>query len=440
MRKISILLVALVTLFVTSCVDDEIYGPCTITNISNTIAYTANDAITVTATVSSMAGVSDVTLNYNVNEGSYTEVAMSNSGSTYTGVIPAQALDATVNYYIVAKSTNDDITTSATVTFVVGATPINYSGLVLNELNGNDKFIEIYNRGNEVIPMAGVQLFKDSGTEATWTCDERSINPGEFLLLYSEDVVISGEAMEGYPEALVFHSGLSAKKPVRIELKNPTGTTLDDFNLITCVMTCPASYTRVPDGTGSWFHAAATPGAANSTDNSTPVEGLEGGDPVFGTLADIVLNELNGNTKFIELYNKGTLPVEIEGCYIIKDEEDTTWTADNITIEAGDYLLLYSEDVVVVGGAQEGYPENLVFHSGLSGKKSVAIQLFAPDNTTVDVFLRGDELGGTWGTSITNANESSFARCPNGTGDFKLAAATPDAANPETGDDIPQSK
>lgn len=444
MRRISTILTALLALISTSCVEDDIYGLCTISNISNTTAYTAADSVIVSATVTSLISVQSVELTYNVNNGSNTQVSMNASSSVYTGTIPAQAVDAVVSYFITAKSADGDISTSNSTSYTVGATPINYDGLVLNELNGNDKFIELYNKGTEAIPLAGCQLFKDSGTDATWTCDSRTLNAGEFLLLYSEDVVATGGAQEGYEDALVFHSGLSAKKAIRIELKSPAGNPIDDFNLATCVTPATASYTRVPNGTGSWYHTTATPGTANTNDTTTPVAGLEGGDPVYGELTDIVINELNGSTKFIELYNKGSKPVQINGCYMIKDESatDTTWMAADLTINAGAFLLLYSEDVTATGGAQEGYNANLTFHSGLSGKKSVAFQLFSPEGTQIDAFARGGELNASnsWGTTIANSGTSSFARCPNGTGNFKLADATPGAANPDTGDDIPQSK
>lgn len=437
MRKIHVLMLVYVALVATSCVKDVIYGPCTIANVSNSVAYTASDTVRVTAKITSLAGVESAKIVYNVNDAASAEVPMVVSGDVYEGAIPPQPLDATVNYSIVAKSINGDITTSVTKTYKVGAVVINYSGLVLNELNGNDKFIELYNRGSADIPLVGVQIFKDGAEISIWTSDSRLIKPGEYLLLYSQDVTGAGGAQAGYNPALVFTSGLSAKKAVRIELKDPSGNKLDDFNLVTCVTPAAASYTRVPDGTGGWFHTAATPGAANSTDNSTPVAGLEGWVPPMGNITDIVINELNGNDKFIELYNKGTLPVNIAGCYIRKDESTAAiWTAVDTSLAAGAYMLLYSENVTATGQAQEGYNPALVFIGGLSAKKTVAIQLFAPDNSQIDLFLRGGTLGGSWGASAANV-AGSFARCPNATGDFKVAAPTPGAVNPETGDAIP---
>jgi len=172
--------------------------------------------------------------------------------------------------------------------------------------------------------------------------------------------------------------------------------------------------------------------------------GGDGGDET-GDYANIVLNELNGGYKFIEIYNKGTEDVNLEGVYMIKDEKvDTitgepiiTWTADNtIVVPAGGFLLLYSEDVVIEGEAQEGYAENLVFASGFSSKKAVKIEIFDPSGNSIDAFVRCPE-GGSWGDGLTNVNESSFARVPDG-GDWMLVeTATPGEANPTEGSEIP---
>ena len=155
------------------------------------------------------------------------------------------------------------------------------------------------------------------------------------------------------------------------------------------------------------------------------------------TLCDytnIILNELNGETKFIEIYNKGTSDVPLNGMYIMKDDyvAGAIWTADvTIVAPAGGYVLLYSEDVVI---DHPEHPENLIFHSGLSSKKSIRVTLFTPNGSVRDEFTRGTI--GEWGQTISNVAPQSYARTPNG-GDWKLANPTPGEANPSTGEDIP---
>lgn len=561
-------------LVLSSCLKDEVYGGATISDIKNTVAYTETTPVTVSAKVSSLVAVKEVNLYYSAGSASEQKVAMTGASELYTAVIPAQPLDTEVSYYIEAK-TATATAKSPVVKYVVGATPIDYSGLILNELNGNDKFIELYNKGTEAIPLAGVYIAKDTEDNITWTCDARDIAPGEYLLLYSEDVCVSGGAQEGYPEALIFHSGLSAKKAVRIILFSPASAIIDDFNLKDCKKTAPASYSRNSDG--NWYHADATPGAAN-VDGTEVVEGLVAGDvpeepeqpeqpeqpeepdqptvtaykvfineiscgekkievynaeskevdiagyvftkdgsdtwtvpagmgnipaggfvvytakqadastgPMFGisgtkgftlaltagdtaidaidnsaesatftTLEDtetlgrktdgastwvvfsagtigasnaggtvkpepkgvIILNELNGNDKFIELYNCGEAAIDLTGYKIQKDGTDV-WTGSQ-KVEAGAFLLLYSEDVVVAGAAHEGYDEALVFHSGLSAKKNVKVEILDAEGASVEAFNL---------TAIAKTAPASYSK--NADGKWYHAEATPGAVNVE---------
>ena len=254
-----------------SCVQDKVYGLPTITDINNTVAVSASDEVVVTATVASLTGISYVNLLWAADGGSWTTVEMQAAGDSWSGVIPAQPLDTEVSYYIEAASEGGETAVSATVSYVVGAAVIDYSGLRLNELNGNDKFIEIYNASGEDIPLSGICIWKDS-EKSVWDAPQLTLKAGGYLLLYSEDVVLPGEAMEGYDEALVFASGLSAKKNVRIELRDPKGGDIDDFNCTKHPGTeVEGSYGRNADG-GWYIQTTPTPGSAN-VDGTESVEG-----------------------------------------------------------------------------------------------------------------------------------------------------------------------
>ena len=446
MKKILFAALALVVMMA-SCVKDPKYPGITITDVKYTpTAVQANQPVTVTATITSFNEY-EAKLSYTVDDGEE-QIADLTAGAernTYSAVIPGQADGAKVSFHIVAVG--ELVASSAPMEYVVGAVAIDYSVLRLNELNGNDKFIEIYNAGAEPINMKGVYIEKD-GTQNWIGSDAVTIDAGAYMVLWGEDKVL--DHLDIDTTLYIFHSGLSAKKNVRIQLFTPAGESLDDFNLTNIDLNgeaygyasnqAPASYGRNADG--NWYYADATPGAAN-VDGQNIVLGLEGGvnpeppTPV-ADYSNIVLNELNGDTKFIEIYNKGDIDLSLEGMYIMKDDyvNGATWTADAAVVApAHGYVLLYSEDVTAAGQAQEGYAENLVFHSGFSGKKTVRITLFMPDNTVRDEFTRGST--GEWGQNISNVGSSSFARTPDG-GDWKLAEATPGTANPATGEDIPQ--
>lgn len=439
MKKIMFVALALLV-GLASCVKDKQYPGINIANVSYApTAIQATDDVTVTATITSFKDFT-AKLVYTIGDENKELAMTASEGNLYNAIIPAQPDGTKVSFYVQAM--NGEVTAASPVMeYEVGAVAIDYSVLRLNELNGNDKFIEIYNAGADAINLNGVYIEKDGAQN--WLGDNTvKIDAGAYLVLYSEDVVANHPDV---PESLIFHSGLSAKKNVRIQMFTPAGASIDDFNLTAIELNgeaygyasnqAPASYSRNADG--NWYYADATPGAVN-VDGANIVLGLEGGDvpptPEQPDYTNIVLNELNGNDKFIEIYNKGNLDLSLEGMTIMKDDyvAGATWTGDaTVIVPAHGYVLLYSADVAIDHPEQ---PENLFFNSGLSAKKTVRITLFMPDGSVRDEFTRGTT--GEWGLTIS-AVDGSYARTPDG-GDWKLAEATPGAANPATGDDIPQ--
>ena len=423
-----------------SCVKDKQYPGITISNVSYTpTAVQEETPVTVTATITSFKEILEAKVVYTIDEESLTLAMTKGADDLYSAVIPAYPDGTKVSFYVEAD--NIEVTAASPVMeYTVGAVAVDYSVLRLNELNGNDKFVEIYNAGAEAINLNGVYIEKDGAQN--WLGDNTvKIDAGAYLVLYSEDVVADHPEV---PEALIFHSGLSAKKNVRIQLFTPAGVSIDDFNLTNidandpAYIPAPASYSRNADG--KWYYADATPGAVN-VDGTVALLGLEGGDtpepptPEEPDYTNLVLNELNGDTKFIEIYNKGNLDLSMEGMYITKDgnEEDIKWTGDaTIVVPAHGYVVLYSADVAA---DHPELGENMFFNSGLSAKKTVRIALYMPDGTERDVFTRGTT--GEWGLTISNVAPQSYARTPDG-GDWKLADPTPGEANPAEGDDIPQ--
>ena len=449
MKKIMFVALALL-MGLASCVKDKQYPGITISNVKYTpTAVQDGDDVTVTATITSFNEFTAKLVYGHTDENGEmldaplvtVEMVTGAEKDVYSAVIPGFPDGTKVGFYVLAEGTL--VAQSPEMEYTVGAVAVDYSVLRLNELNGNDKFIEIYNTSDEPINLNGVYIEKD-GTQ-NWLADNTvKIDAGGYLLLYSEDVTIEGAAQAGYPESLTFHSGLSAKKNVRIQLFSPAGVSIDDFNLTNidandpAYIPAPASYSRNADG--KWYYADATPGAVN-VDGTVALLGLEGGvtpeppTPEEPDYTNLVLNELNGDTKFIEFYNKGNLDLSMEGMFITKDgvEDDIKWTGDAThVVPAHGYLVLYSVDT------QADHPElgeNMFFNSGLSAKKTVRIALYMADGTERDVFTRGTT--GEWGQTISNVAPQSYARTPDG-GDWKLADPTPGEANPAEGEDIPQ--
>ena len=132
-----------------------------------------------------------------------------------------------------------------------------------DEFSENDDFIEIYNRTDHAIDLAGYGVTDDltqhtkyvipSGSAAVTT-----IQPKGFLLIWCD----------GQPEQGPLHTGfkLSASGE-QIGFYEPAGDALDELDF--GPQTDDVSYGRVPDGGSTWqYFTVATPGASNGSARS----------------------------------------------------------------------------------------------------------------------------------------------------------------------------
>ena len=142
----------------------------------------------------------------------------------------------------------------------------------------------------------------------------------------------------------------------------------------------------------------------------------------------LVLNEVSSvgedAEKFIELYNTGNEEISLENVVINKDEE-LSWTGvKGQKIAPKGYFAIVGAKNITADG----------FSSGLSGKKSLLIELIDPDGNVLDKLQRG-EKGSGWGASL-DAVSGSWSRIPDGTGKFKLTeTVTVNAKNAADGVD-----
>ena len=178
--------------------------------------------------------------------------------------------------------------------------------------------------------------------------------------------------------------------------------------------------------------------------------GTQNGGEEQQTAAGVVLNELSGADKFIELYNTTDKEVSLEGLTLVKYDaskdggKSTTWTGKaGMKIAAKGYVVLESSDLS--DPAEDGDPAyayesaNHVFKGGLSGKKNLKIELCDASEKVLDTFTRGEE-GAGWNqvSGFENNKKNTFSRVPDGTGAWAYAAPTKGAANGEKTGDIEQ--
>jgi len=142
----------------------------------------------------------------------------------------------------------------------------------------------------------------------------------------------------------------------------------------------------------------------------------------------IRLNEIDANSKSIELFNAGTEAFSLEGFKLVKNNDGEWWvgTAASGTLAPGEYVVIIQKN-----------PDNpeLSGNSGISAKQALKFELFAPTGKSIGLFLRGDEE--ELGKSISDTAPNSYQIIPNATGDWKLATPTIGQANATTGETIP---
>ena len=243
--------------------------------------------------------------------------------------------------------------------------------------SGGYDWVELYNATDNEISLSGYHLQDDKGSEEEYTFSaDETIAAGGFYVI-TEDM---------------FPFGISGN--------GETITLCDEAYAVIDQITVPAmddyyTYARTDDGGNSWETVAG--GTRGRSNSGTPdsIQGDNTGEkPSDVDYTGLKLNELNGNDKFIELYNASDAEIDISGVYFFKDDEDK---------------------------------------SALPADKSVKIELLAPDGTSLDVFKNiSVSLEETWGEDdgkYNSKDKGSFARETDGTGDWYIMSATCGATN-----------
>jgi hypothetical protein len=302
--------------------------------------------------------------------------------------------------------------------------------VVINECDPNSKQWELYNAEAYDVDLSGWTMYKDNEREeeSTFVFPEGiTIDAGEFLTLTRND--------EGCPTF-----GMSPDKGFKYELYNaqvpPTLVSVFDNlgdNIINNNVTSGHTLGRITDGADSIVtFSTGSIGASNAGGTIR--------EPIFidpsVDYSVLVINEVDGNAKFVEIYNKGALPVSLAEVTLRKNGDDVWWTGtDETEIAGGDYYAIYQSGQGAAGDNVEQTGKN-----GISPKKTVQFELKSPSGDLIDIFARlkvgSSELDANCTPDYGSGTPYSFSRCPDGEGYFSLAASTPAAANGESQGEI----
>jgi hypothetical protein len=246
-------------------------------------SVTPGDKVTVSATVkttASKSSIKTVVLKWTLGGAAQSDINMTKNGDVYSAEIPAQALNSVVAYKVSVTDSLGKTVFSAEENYKVNAAPIDYKKLVLNEVSGNNKFVEIYNSGTVAIPLEGVKLQRNDGptggSEWVGKADD-SIPAGAYRLILFNSAPADLESNPAYVGWKV-GSGISSGQILKVAIVDPAGIPVDVF--IRGDVPLPGSwggtsgvtqnntdsYSRMNATT--WAYADQTPGAVNGAKKS----------------------------------------------------------------------------------------------------------------------------------------------------------------------------
>ncbi len=247
----------------------------------------------------------------------------------------------------------------------------------INEVESNGgtpgDWFELINTGTTTVDITGWKMIDNDDTHVKYTLPAGStIAPGGYLVI----------------EEAAFGFGLGAPDSVR--LFDATDTLYETYTWATHATT---TYGRCPNGSGAFTTSGTfTKGTANDCGSIVKINEIESN---LGTPGD-----------WVEIFNPGTAAANIAG-FVLKDNND----ASSYVFPAGTSITASGYLVV----------EEAAFVFGLGAADSV--RLYDPAGALVDSY--------TW----TAHADTTYGRCPNGTGDFAVtSAATKGATNTCTGD------
>ncbi|MBR5674340.1 MAG: lamin tail domain-containing protein [Muribaculaceae bacterium] len=273
MKKIQLALMLMAAmLLATSCVEDKVYeGPSKIEAVSMLPeAPTSFDDVVVTATVSGLQAVKTATLNYKAGS-TAGNLPMSGNGNTWSATIPAQPDGTKVTYTVTFVNEAGYTTVSPEKEYTVGDKPSDFTKLVLNELYAAadadaEKFIELYNNGDDPIKLKDVIIKKDENEVWKGLAGEVIMGHSYFTIVGAKGTTERG-----------ISSGFSNKKSVLIELYDPNNNLVDKFqrgekedawgNQSLAKVT--GSWSRCPNGTGKYMITDVTTLGAKNPDSGT---------------------------------------------------------------------------------------------------------------------------------------------------------------------------
>lgn len=271
------------------------------------------------------------------------------------------------------------------------------TNIVINEImtkdpNKGPDYVELFNKGNEVVDLTGWYIFDDEDrSDKVIKLDGVVLNPGEVFVLEENN-----------------HFAFGLGKDDQVRLFNANGDLIDSY--VWSGSHPKEVFARNPL-TGQMEEAKASKGKINPVskkEESPKEENSESSQSPYKN--NVVINEVeskdpSGGNDYAEIYNNTDKAIDISGWYIL----------DNDPKHKKDPAYLVKEGTSVPAKGFFVFEENVDFNFGLGGDDEV--NLYDKDDKLVDKFAWKNHANGT------------YARIPDGRGDFVDGKATKGKSN-----------
>lgn len=271
------------------------------------------------------------------------------------------------------------------------------TNIVINEImtkdpNKGPDYVELFNKGNEVVDLTGWYIFDDEDrSDKVIKLDGVVLNPGEVFVLEENN-----------------HFAFGLGKDDQVRLFNANGGLIDSY--VWSGSHPKEVFARNPL-TGQMEEAKASKGKINPVskkEESPKEENSESSQSPYKN--NVVINEIeskdpSGGNDYAEIYNNTDKAIDISGWYIL----------DNDPKHKKDPAYLVKEGTSVPAKGFFVFEENVDFNFGLGGDDEV--NLYDKDDKLVDKFAWKSHANGT------------YARIPDGRGDFVDGKATKGKSN-----------
>jgi len=327
-----------------------------------------------------------------------------NGSGAFTVVTQPSPAAVNINTPVAPNPDAVNITINELVTNNVNNTNLN---LVTYPGGNQQDWIELYNKGSVAVNLQGLKL---ADVNNTWILPARTMNPGQYLLIFA-----SGQNLTG--TELHTNFTMSATQGTTIRFLNKDNTVIESVTVGS--LNADQAFARLPNGTGS-FSVVTQPSPAAANINSAVLANPDAANITVNEVVSDNVNNLNLNTgiypggshqDWIELYNKGTVAVNLQGLKLA-DKSNTTWVLPDHTMNPGDYLLIFASGLNLTG-------TELHTNFSISSTQGDMIQFLNKNNAVIESVV-----------VPPLAPDQSYARIPNGTGSFVIdTQPTPAAAN-----------